>query len=98
MIQQKLSWQHLEEDGPPVGEGGHREATDGENYRAAEITMIILDKIMIILDTIMIILDTIMKKLRSHLQYMYRRLPVLRAAEEQQAVVTLTAPGDNYDE
>ena len=50
MIQRKLSWQHLEEDGPPVGEGGHGEATDGENYRAAEIVMIILDKIMIILD------------------------------------------------
>ena len=82
MIQRKLSWQHLEEDGPPVGEGGHGEATDGENYRAAEIMMLILDKIMIILDTIMIILDkimiildrimiildTIMKKLKSHLQ------------------------------
>ena len=39
--QLKVSWEHLEEGGPPVGEGGHGEATDGENYRAAEIMMII---------------------------------------------------------
>ena len=28
-----------------------------------------------------------------HLQQIWRRLPVLRAADEQHAVVTLTAPG-----